>query len=148
HHIITPDGHYSDAGGNPLVFDIQSSNKAFHLAFATVSAPGMPIAYRYDGTQHVGTFTLMPSAHKGVKTSVAFKGTKMRLVPGIANRIPPPIAVQLMTATQVPIPSGSTGCGGDPCLEPNVIFLLGNAGGQNASLRFDVGTGAYGQVND
>lgn len=144
--IITADGHYVDEKGNPLVFDIASSNKSFQLSVTTVSAPGAPIAYSYQGNQHVGKFTLTPSAHKGVKTSVAFKKTAVKLVPGIARRITPPIPVQLLSATQVPVPAGQTGCSGSRCFDGNAIFLLGNTGDLSTTLKFDVTDGAYGEA--
>jgi hypothetical protein len=144
--IITPDGHYVDANGNPLVFEVKSSNAAYRLAVKTVSAPGAPIPFFYNGTQHVGTVTLTAKGARGVHTTVKFHPTTLTLVPGISRRIQPPIPVQLMSATQVPVPASSTACGGAGCFDPNAIFLLGNAGGQSATLRFDVTDGAYGQA--
>ena len=141
--IITPDGHYVDANGNPLIFDLKSSSKSFRLAIKTVSAPGMPIPFSYNGKQHVGKLTLTASAHKSVKTSVSFKTVTIKLVPGIAARISPPIPLQVLGATQVPMPTGSTACRGVPCLNPNNFFVLGNAGGQQVALTFDVMTGSY-----
>ncbi len=135
--IITPDGHYTDANGNALVFDLKSTNKSFHLASTTVSAPGMPIPFRYDGTQHVGTFALTPSAHKGVKTSVAFHPSTVRFVPGIALRVAPPIPIQVMSATQVPFASTAG-------FDPNSVFVLGNSGGQSAALAFNIASASYG----
>ena len=143
--IITPDGHYVDAKGNPLVFTVRSNSAALRLSVKTVSAPSAPIAFSYSGTLHVGTITLTPKAIHGIHATVAFHPTTLRLVPGIAARILPPIPVQLMSATQVPIPSSSTGCAGLACYAPNAIFLLGNSGGQSAALEFDVTDGAYGQ---
>lgn len=143
--IITPDGHYVDANGNPLVFSLKSSSAAVRLSVKTVSAPNAPIAFSYTGTLHVGTITLTPKANRGIHTTVVFHAATLRLVPGIAARILPPIPVQLLTATQVPVPSSSTGCSGFPCYAPNAIFLLGNSGGQSAALEFDVTDGAYGQ---
>lgn len=143
--IITPDGHYTDANGNPLVFTVKSTNAALRLSVKTVSAPSAPIAFSYSGTLHVGTITVTPKASRGIHTTVVFHPATLRLVPGIATRILPPIPVQLMSATQVPIPSGSTACSGFPCYAPNAIFLLGNSGGQSAALEFDVSDGAYGQ---
>jgi hypothetical protein len=142
--IVTPDGHFTDANGNPLVFAIKANNAALHLSVSNVSAPTTPIAFSYNGSLHLGTIVVTPRARRGIQTSVAFHAATIQLVPGIANRIPPPIPVTLMTATQVPIPTSSTACGGNPCFEPNAIFLLGNAGGQSTTLRFDVTDGAYG----
>lgn len=144
--IITPDGHYTDADGNPLVFTVRSSSAALRLSVKTESAPSAPIAFSYNGTLHVGTITLTPKASRGIHATVAFHATTLRLVPGIAARILPPIPVQLMSATQVPVPGGSTACSGFPCYDSNAIFLLGNAGSQSAALKFDVTDGAYGQA--
>ena len=141
--IITPDGDYTDAAGHTIVFDLASSNAALHLGVTTVSGPGMPIPFYYDGTQHVGSVTLTPSAHRGVTTSVAFHPAAIALLPGIATRIAPPLTIQLLTVTQMPMPGGSTGCSGFPCADPNKLFLLGNSDEQQVVLTFNVLTGAY-----
>jgi hypothetical protein len=145
--IISPDGGYADALGRPLAFDIASNNASFHLGVTTISGPGVPIPFAYDGTQLVGTVTLTPSAHPGVSTSVVFHSQAVTLVPGIANRINPPIPVQLMSVTQVPMPVTGLGCGGGSCFDPNSILLLGNDGAQSATLKFDVSDGAYGNAH-
>jgi hypothetical protein len=135
--IITPDGDYANAKGQPLVFDAASNNASFRLGVTTISSPGTMIPFTYDGTQHVGTVTLTPSAHPGVSTHVTFHASTVTLVPGIATRIAPPLPVQVLSATQVPFPNSAG-------FDPNAIFVLGNSGGQSAALAFDTVTGAYG----
>ena len=142
--IITPDGHYTDASGNPLVFDVKASNHAFRLAVKTVSAPGAPIPFSYKGTGHVGTVTLTAKAARGIHTTVTFHPSALSLVPGIASRISPPMPIQVLTATQVPMSGSSTGCGGFPCFDPNKIFVLGNSGEQQVALAFNVTNATYG----
>jgi hypothetical protein len=136
--LITPDGDYESATGAPLVFDVSSSNSSFQLASTTVSGPGMPIAFSYDGTQHVQTVTLVPSLHKGVAAHVQFTPAVVSLVPGIVRRIVPPLPVQLLTVTQVAVPNVVDR------FDPGAIFLLGNAGGESVSLAYSLLNGDYG----
>lgn len=142
--IITPDGHYVDGNGNPLVFTIKSSNAAYRLAVKTVSAPGAPISFSYNGTQHVGKVTLTAKAARGIHTTVNFHPATLTLVPAIVTRIAPPLPIQLTNATQVPVPGGSTACSGSTCFDANSLFFFGNDGGVSQTLAFNVATGAYG----
>ncbi len=142
--IITPDGDYANAKGQALVFDVTSNNASFRLGVTTISSPGTTIPFTYNGTQHVGTVMLTPSAHHGVTTHVTFHPAAVTLIPGIGSRIAPPLPVQVQSVTQVPVPGGSTACGGFGCFDPNDIFVLGNSGGQSTALGFNVATGVYG----
>jgi hypothetical protein len=142
--LITPDGNYTNSKGQALAFDVASSNASFRLGVRTVSAPGTLIPFFYDGTQHVGTVKLKPSVRAGVKANVTFASGSVTLVPGIATRIPPPLPVQVVSVTQVPIPGGNSSCSGFPCTDGNDDFFFANSGGQAAALAFNVATGAYG----
>lgn len=138
--IITPDGHYVDANGNPLVFDVKSSNRAYHLAVTAVSAPGAPIPFSYNGSSHVGKVTLTAKAARGIHTTVTFHPATLTLVPGISKRISPPVPMDVLMATQVPIPNGSFA-------NPNATFVVGNSGGQQVALALNLVTGAYGAAS-
>ncbi|MBV8147964.1 MAG: hypothetical protein JO092_02600 [Candidatus Eremiobacteraeota bacterium] len=134
--VITPDGDYTDAKGHTLIFDVASNNASFHLGVTSVSGPGTLIPFSYDGTQHVGTITLTPSAHPGVSTTVTLNPATVQLVPGIATRIAPPLPLQVLSVTQLPQ---------QPTYhDANAFFVLGNSGAQATALAFNVVTSVYG----
>jgi hypothetical protein len=136
--LVTPDGDYENAAGTPLVFDVASSSTSLQLASKSVSAPGMPIAFTYDGTQHVQTITLTPSLHPGVKAHVQLTPAGLSLIPAIARRIVPPLPVSLLTVTQVAVPNIADR------FDPGAFFLLGNSGGESVTLAYSALNGDYG----